>query len=147
MCLINQGLKYQGSTRWKFVEFGQLLRGDILGFVSPSFREFIWQKNNVSLNYLKGHSNFPNSQFGFHVFLFKQTAINAAKSWNGTQYSNNDYFIFKLHCSNFIDGGIIDRCDDYSDGKRGERWENAEVIGIFDIQGRDVTKTYEKYLL
>jgi len=146
MCLINQGLKYQGSIRWKFVEFGKQF-GERLGFSSPSFREFEWRKYNNYEDYFKQYSGSFSSQFGFHVFLFKQTAINAAKSWDGTQYSDNNYFIFKLRCSNFIDGGIIDRCDDYSDGKRGERWGNAEVIGIFDIQGREVTKTYEKYLL
>lgn len=151
MCLINQGLKYQGNIRWKFVEFSNNNR-DRIGFKSPAYSDSHWNKNNISKN--PGEFLIKNCQFGFHVYLFKQTAINAAKEWNrpdGENFKNvkniNNYFIFKLRCSNFIDGGIISNCDDYSDGKRGERWENAEVIEIFDIQGQDVTKTYEKYLL
>ena len=137
MCLINQSYpQYQGSIRWKFLtKEGEFLR-------SPSFM-FYWSRaNNLADNY---NYLFASSQCGLHVYLFQQTAINAAKNWFEDHCDfKQKVFIAKLKCSNFLGGGIIDKCDNYSNGKRGERWGEADILAVYDIDGREVTKMFFK---
>lgn len=139
MCLVDQLFKqYQGSIRWKFLtKEGEFLK-------SPSFI-FYWNKTNNIAESFESLSLKNTFQHGIHVYLFKRTAINAAKNW--FEYSWNfkqKVFIAKLKCSNFLGGGIIDKCDNYSNGKRGERWGKADILAVYDIEGQDVTKKFFK---
>lgn len=134
--MVNQTFpKYQGNIRWKILE----KVSGFLSFRSP-FREFWWRKDN---NIIDHPSTSQDSQQGFHVYLFKQTAINAAKKIYCFENCPIAYIV-KLKCHDFIAGGIIDHCDDYSDGKRGERWGRADILNVYDLDGNDVTNNFFK---
>lgn len=115
------------ETRWKFLA----LKG--IELESP-YAEFPWKrKNNKAEN-----ARITDSNAGFHVYLNKEDAINGAKTWSESNIDN--YVVVELKVSHFLAEGIIWGCDDYSDGKRAETWRKADILEVYDLSGKNITK-------
>jgi hypothetical protein len=111
-------------NRWKF------LNQDTMGRLLSPARDFEWmldKLNTANISY--------SLQGGFHVYLTRRDAERAARRWPDlNKFScNKRRVIVKLKVSGFLATGTINKCDDYSDGRTGEIWSSAKIVGIYEL--------------
>jgi hypothetical protein len=107
-------------SRWK-----HLVRNSNGKLTSPAF-DFKW-KTGGAVNVAKASQVDPD-QTGFHVYLTKRDALRSLKHW-----ITRERVLVKLKVSDFIGAGKIYHCDDYSNGRRGEVWGKAQIVGIYRL--------------
>lgn len=110
---------------------------------SPSETTFRWLRSNTA----DLSSSYATEQTGFHVFLTKEEAVNAAKIWQKEdsfwgEKAIRTFVVVELECEDFLRAGIITSCDSYSNGHACEIWATADVKNVFTLQGENVTEKY-----
>lgn len=112
------------------------------GLYSPSETTFRWQQSNA-VDLIHG---FVVEQTGFHVFLTKEEAVNAAIMWQKEdsfwKSIIRTFVVVELECEDFLRAGIITSCDNYSNDRGCEIWAKANIKNVFTLQGENVTEKY-----
>ena len=98
------------------------------------YNQYEWDKegwNEVSISDINEDVS-PNAR-GYHTYVDREIAIQAAKSWI-EDWNEFNYVVVKLKVQHRIAQGTIEKCDEISDGEKGEVWRKAKILEIIPIE-------------
>jgi hypothetical protein len=135
--------------RWKFLEVKEfagldMINGKLTPVLCSPVYYYKWEVGKENYN----NSLLKYNQYGFHVYTTKRHALGAIKNWTAFNKKNEDgkkvFALVKLKVKDFKYAGVIDNCDDYSNGKPCEIWCGATITNVYDpVTGKDITEQYD----
>ena len=94
------------------------------------------QDCDINPNYVEEYADL-----GFHCCLTRRDAM---KFVNDIGFTSNQRVLLKLRVREFIAIGTVDSCGANCNGMINETWKYADIIDIFDKDGKKITKKFFK---